>query len=117
MLHEPQPAGCLYPDLIITQPTFSQFCHLPAEVFLVLLTGKAIIMKRHVSHVINTPALHWKYLIILLYTQSTFIIQVVVDKHEGSVELSLIPVQQDNIISKTVVIPDAHLFFHEMIQL
>lgn len=57
-------------------------------------------MERHVSHVIDTPALYREDLIIRLYIQSTFIVQVVVDKHEGSVEFPFIPVQQDNIIRK-----------------
>ena len=74
-------------------------------------------MERHVSHVIDTPALYREDLIIRLYTQGTFIVQVVVDKHEGSVEFPFIPVQQDNIIRKTIIVPDAHFFFNDMIQL
>ena len=51
-------------------------------------------MERHVSHVIDTPALYRENLIIRFYTQSTFIIQVVVDKHKGSVEFPFIPIQR-----------------------
>lgn len=73
-------------------------------------------MERHVSHVIDAPALHRENLIIRLYTQGTFIVQVVVDEHEDSVELLLATIQQDNIIGKAVIVPDARFFFHDMIQ-